>query len=211
MFMPLAISPLIGLGIMVSALLASAALIGCIAMMRGKGNCSGDEDIGSMSAYGRVMCRVCGKIVNGRVPAGGDGSALFPWRHRASGKFGPVCDGSYTEAVGEGIFDEPRLKFGYAHAVEMRAIEATLDPGLDPTAKRFAAIHAYEERHKDDLTLRQAQAKRAAERKASPPSRSWLNAEEIAYLIERLAGVNDPMGLSARSTLRAMQKSLPPL
>ena len=29
----------------------------------------------------RVKCSVCDRIVNGRVPAGGDGSALKPYRH----------------------------------------------------------------------------------------------------------------------------------
>lgn len=50
-----------------------------------------------MSGYGKVTCSECGKVVSGRVPAGGDGSALFPWRHRAGGKFGQICTGTYTE------------------------------------------------------------------------------------------------------------------
>jgi hypothetical protein len=39
-----------------------------------------------------VRCRACGKIFAGRIPAGGDGSAVFPYWHKNSGA---RCIGSY--------------------------------------------------------------------------------------------------------------------
>jgi len=30
----------------------------------------------------KVKCSVCGRIVSGRIPKGGDGSILFPYRHK---------------------------------------------------------------------------------------------------------------------------------
>lgn len=50
--------------------------------------------------YGPVTCRICDKVTAGRVPARGDGSALFPTRHKKPD--GSWCDGHNTEARGEG-------------------------------------------------------------------------------------------------------------
>ncbi|WP_099863859.1 hypothetical protein [Pararhizobium haloflavum] len=44
----------------------------------------------------------------------------------------------------------------------------------------------------------------AAATEAAPGDRPSLTADEIAYLIERLAGVNDPIGASALAKLEAM-------
>ena len=40
-------------------------------------------------------CRVCGKVGPGRIPKGGDGSEIFPTRHKHEGK---LCPG-YVEAA----------------------------------------------------------------------------------------------------------------
>lgn len=102
--------------------------------------------------------------------------------------------------------DPPSRKFGYSHAVEMREIEAQLEADGVPEVERYLkAVSIYMDRHKNDLTLRQRQELARQERLANPPPRSRLNAEEIAYLIDRLAGVNDPIGQSARETLEAMK------
>lgn len=96
-------------------------------------------------------------------------------------------------------------KFGYGHMVEMAEIKASLaDRDLSTAELHFEAIRIYEDRHKDDLTYRQRQIKRRAELAANPPPRRYLNAEEVAYLIDRLGGVNDPVGQSAREVLERM-------
>lgn len=102
-----------------------------------------------------------------------------------------------------------RKPFGSAHMVEMREIEASLaDRGLSPMELHFEAIQLYELAHKDDLTYRQKSIRRrkalAEFAAANPAPRSRLNAEEIAYLIDRLSGVNDPIGASAREVLERM-------
>ena len=43
----------------------------------------------------KVLCSICGKVVVGRVPYGGDGSVLYPRWHKD--RKGKVCDGRYTE------------------------------------------------------------------------------------------------------------------
>lgn len=103
-------------------------------------------------------------------------------------------------------------KFGYAHMVEMEEIKASLaGRGLDPVALHFEAIRVYEDRHKNDETHRQRSERLrrewAAKREARP--RDKLTAEEIAYLIDRLDGVNDPVGQSAKAALEAMQCHAP--
>ena len=40
-------------------------------------------------------CRVCGKVGPGRIPKGGDGSEIYPTRHKHEGK---LCQG-YFEAA----------------------------------------------------------------------------------------------------------------
>jgi hypothetical protein len=40
-----------------------------------------------------VKCKHCTRMIKGRVPAGGDGSALFPYRHKNLS--GRDCSGVY--------------------------------------------------------------------------------------------------------------------
>lgn len=42
-----------------------------------------------------VTCPDCGKHVGTRKIPGGDGTAVYPRKHRINGKFGTVCIGSY--------------------------------------------------------------------------------------------------------------------
>lgn len=57
-----------------------------------------------------VRCAVCGKVVAGKVPAGGDGSVLFPYKHYSVREIKyikgikvltvqEVCEGSYREGL----------------------------------------------------------------------------------------------------------------
>lgn len=99
-------------------------------------------------------------------------------------------------------------KFGYAHNREMDEIRASLaDRDLDPVELHFEAIKIYEARHKNDETYKQRQERlrRGWREKQAEMPRDSLNAEEIAYLIGRLDGVNDPVGQSAREVLRRRQ------
>lgn len=103
--------------------------------------------------------------------------------------------------------DPPSRKFGYTHAVEMREIEAQLEADGVPEIERYLrAVAIYQERHKNDLSLRQRQELARQDRLANPPPRGNLNAEEIAYLVERLEGVNDEVGQSARAVLTRMMR-----
>jgi hypothetical protein len=74
----------------------------------------------------------------------------------------------------------------------------------------FEVYKRYIERHRHDLTYGQRQdlaawlgLKWVAPRYLKEP-RPALTPEEIAYLVERLEGVNDPVGASALAKLRAM-------
>lgn len=44
----------------------------------------------------RFRCVVCGKLTDGRLPKGGDGSVYYPRRH--NGKDGEPCPGNLQEA-----------------------------------------------------------------------------------------------------------------
>ena len=52
-----------------------------------------------------VRCCTCGRVVPGRVPKGGDGTARLPYKHKT--RDGRVCDGHLYEAE---WVDEPRNK-----------------------------------------------------------------------------------------------------
>jgi hypothetical protein len=43
----------------------------------------------------KFECNVCGKLTSGRVPKEGDGSFVFPRRHKVKGK---DCPGNIKEA-----------------------------------------------------------------------------------------------------------------
>lgn len=96
------------------------------------------------------------------------------------------------------------LKFGYKTMLEKEAIrERLISEGYDPKDPRliFAVSKAYHEAHKDDLTFSQKQdlARWKGERWVAPhssnvTSRLVFSDEEQDYLIEKLFGVNDPIG-----------------
>ncbi len=45
----------------------------------------------------KVECAVCDRVVSGRVPKGGDGSMLVPYRH-IDPQWGNSCGGRFFEA-----------------------------------------------------------------------------------------------------------------
>jgi hypothetical protein len=49
-----------------------------------------------------VKCRVCNRIVRAKVPPGGDGTVLLPWRHRRPD--GVQCTGHLRQ--GDPVEDE---------------------------------------------------------------------------------------------------------
>lgn len=105
--------------------------------------------------------------------------------------------------------------FGYWHNLEMREFTERIcqERGLDPNEFNsdvfFEACRRRENRHKYDLTLRQRQERDREHGEAwtgrkHRPEEMPLTPEEIAYLIERLAGVNDPTGASALAKLTCL-------
>ncbi len=149
----------------------------------------------------RGECGRCGKMVRLTLEA-------HPrlQRHRFAGA---ECSGSYQLPV------DPETKFGAQHTREMREITEAIcaERGLDPLVFNaevfFEASRQYRERHKNDPTYRQRQeaAKARGEKWVAPaasPADKRLNRAELAYLIERLAGVNDPLGAAALAKLRDM-------
>ena len=44
----------------------------------------------------KYKCLICGKKVRAKIPAGGDGSTVFPYRHKGPG--GNACEGRFYEA-----------------------------------------------------------------------------------------------------------------
>lgn len=97
-------------------------------------------------------------------------------------------------------------KFGYAHTMERQAIRAELlaDGHADDHTLHFAVVREQERRAKGKPTLRQRQDAHKAARALvwgllgcpTRPRSLWLSGEELDYLRERLAGVNDPVGQS---------------
>lgn len=81
----------------------------------------------------------------------------------------------------------------------------------DDPALEFAVTEVYEAACKGALSMRERQERDradgapwiAAPARPAPPE---LTPEELAYLVERLAGVNDPVGAGALAKLEAMRK-----
>jgi hypothetical protein len=71
----------------------------------------------------------------------------------------------------------------------------------DPFELHFAVVSAYDEAHKNDPTYRERSETFSAKTK-----HTGLSNEEISYLIDRLEGVNDPLGQSALVKLKGMLK-----
>ncbi|RVC71319.1 hypothetical protein EN759_00450 [Mesorhizobium sp. M00.F.Ca.ET.038.03.1.1] len=97
-------------------------------------------------------------------------------------------------------------KFGYEHRLECDAIRARLiAEGMAPGSieLHFAVVRAYEDAHKNDPTFRERQA--AWREKNTTELINLLSVEEIDYLVERLSGVNDPIGTEALRKLITMR------
>lgn len=97
-------------------------------------------------------------------------------------------------------------KFGYQHRLECDAHRARLiAEGMEPGSieLHFAVVHAYEASHKNDPTFSERQA--AWREKNTTQLINLLSVEEIDYLVERLSGVNDPIGTEALRKLITMR------
>jgi hypothetical protein len=98
--------------------------------------------------------------------------------------------------------------FGWEHEEETRRHrERLVAEGFKPGSAElhFAVVKAYEDAHANDLTLRQRQQARKSDRiDPRAPEEFPLTEEEIAYLAERLEGVNDPVGSAALAKLNHM-------
>lgn len=98
-------------------------------------------------------------------------------------------------------YDTPvHLRFGYKYNQECAAIRAELiAEGFDENDLGFSfkVSKRYMENHANDLTFKERQKIWLAEQAAKHPSKPMLEFtdEELAYLLERLAGVNDPIGM----------------
>lgn len=103
------------------------------------------------------------------------------------------------------------LKFGYQTMVEKAAIrERLIAQGMDPESPelRFAVERAWEKDMEAKPTFRERQEHwqfenncRAFKNRKPPP----LTVAELDYLIERLAGINDPEGQRLRAKLEKMR------
>ena len=100
------------------------------------------------------------------------------------------------------------LKFGYKTMVEKEEIRKRLiaEGHPDDATIIFAVSKAYTEAHKNDLTFSQQQdlARWNREKWITPQPRksNALTADEIEWLADRLAGVNDPIGVAILSKLK---------
>ena len=93
-------------------------------------------------------------------------------------------------------------KFGYKAMLEKEAIrKELLESGWDGNSIEFyfAVEDRYIENHKNDLSLRERQALLP-----KPPvvEDVLLSTEEMEYLVFKLEGVNDPIGVSALTKLK---------
>ncbi|MGX7874419.1 hypothetical protein ACVDG5_018155 [Mesorhizobium sp. ORM6] len=98
------------------------------------------------------------------------------------------------------------LRFGYEHRVECDAHrERLIAEGMKPGSIElfFAVSAAYVEAHKNDPSFRERQA--AWREKNTTQLVNVLTVEEIDYLVERLHGANDPIGISATEKLIRMR------
>lgn len=96
-------------------------------------------------------------------------------------------------------------KFGYARMVEMQEItkEIAEELGVDPHTFNpkvyFESLHRYEQRHKNDLNMRQRQAKarREGARWIDGPNRKPSDLDRYREALEKIAaGHNDPRALA---------------
>jgi 3',5'-cyclic AMP phosphodiesterase CpdA len=106
------------------------------------------------------------------------------------------------------------LRFGYAHMIETREIQARLIlDGHDPEDPyiSLAVSKAYTEAHKDDLTFSQRQdlARWNREKWVPPypqtPAPKFTN-EEMQMIAERFYAANDPIGQSIHDKAKATLK-----
>lgn len=98
------------------------------------------------------------------------------------------------------------LRFGYEHRKECEEHRARLiAEGMEPGSieLHFAVVAAYDDAHKNDPTFRERQA--AWREKNTTQLINVLTVEEIEYLVERLSGANDPIGISASEKLIRMR------
>lgn len=146
-------------------------------------------------------CNVCSKIVTLKETPGG----LVLRKHKFAGL---DCSGSNKPQK------DFTKKFGYAYAMEIQRIEHNLrlERGIADTGFNseihFDAIKVYQENHKNDPSYRERQeaARNRGEKWVTPiesktTSNFSLEKEEIEYLLEKLAGVNNPIGLQILSKL----------
>lgn len=99
-----------------------------------------------------------------------------------------------------------RSRFGWQHLVEMTVYREQLTgEGCRPEDLHLAASQRYVAAHRDDMSLNERQA----HFRALPPSVGMglyttlgLRESEVAWLIERLEGTNDPTGLDILERLR---------
>lgn len=99
--------------------------------------------------------------------------------------------------------------FGEETNEEKAAIRERLAAeGLTGADLFFAVERAFEAAHRDDPTMRERQEYRAFKRSMETPRppRARLTQTEIEYLIDRLQGVNDPLGIRALAVLQAMRR-----
>ncbi|QPC91480.1 hypothetical protein [Mesorhizobium sp. INR15] len=98
------------------------------------------------------------------------------------------------------------LKFGYQRNKECDEHRARLiAEGMEVGSVQlhFAVVAAYDEAHKNDPTFRERLA--AWREKNTTQVINVLSVEEIDYLVERLHGANDPLGVSASEKLVRMR------
>lgn len=71
----------------------------------------------------------------------------------------------------------------------------------------FAVERAFVAAHADDPTMRERQEWHAFARamKAPRPKRRYFTTAELDYLLERLEGVNDPLGIRCLDVLRNLR------
>lgn len=105
----------------------------------------------------------------------------------------------------------PGKPFGWDHEQDMARIRAKLHgEGVEPRDIPWMASKLHDEEQAQHLSFKQRQdlAKWLGLPWAgvrSGPSTS-LSLEEIAFLLDKLSGTNDPLGLSAAEKLEAMAK-----
>lgn len=86
-----------------------------------------------------------------------------------------------------------RRKFGFDAMIEKMRIRKDLEEkGKSGMQLFFEVERIYNENHKNDPSFRERQA---GAKPTQAPIGVWLTRDEAEYLINRLAGVNDPVGM----------------